>query len=411
MADKRAGHVLYVSHYLDERVVRERGLPSLSAASSNRVRRIAEAVKSAGMRIVVISPAAAMSMSWKGRLFHAWKVARAGRVPVVFCKCLGLRYLGICFQPFSVLGALCSIARQRDCPYVWIYNYRPDMVLVAFVARFIFRARVIFQIEDVCTPRLQDWTGRGDERPLYQVIGWVCMKILVFWSDGIIVPTRRFTAFIHGNKPLMVISGCIRAETELQEKPGKKRLSVLFSGVIDREQGISAFLETIDKVNSAQECADEVDFHLCGFVESNPGVVREIQSAVATHQNFHFHGEVSSERYRALLRDADICVALQLAKGRHSSTKVPSKAYEYLANGKCVIASDMGDLGDLPEEIITICDGTGDSVAEAIKKMVLDKKTCINQGKMAWRYAKDHFGYEAVGNRIIDFIMQFSKSG
>ena len=56
---------------------------------------------------------------------------------------------------------------------------------------------------------------------------------------------------------------------------------------------------------------------------------------------------MTDNHYHELLNEADIGLALQMPSGIFSQTRTPSKAYEFLASGKLVIAMRVGDLDEL----------------------------------------------------------------
>jgi hypothetical protein len=123
--------------------------------------------------------------------------------------------------------------------------------------------------------------------------------------------------------------------------------------------------------------------------------------------DIYYHGFVSDEGYAALLREADICIALQDPQGRYASNKTPSKVYEYLGHYKTVIATDVGDLATLPKEIIRICDPFNEEELSRILSHYITNRVLIaDQAMRAGDYAYEYYSYQKVGKVLSDFITE-----
>ena len=94
MKMKNDQYILYIGNYLDEVVIKKRGLPSRNAAGSNRIHRIANALKSAGQKIIIVSPGVSLLTSLMQTFIHKTTVKRTGTVPVLFTPVIGLPFLG-----------------------------------------------------------------------------------------------------------------------------------------------------------------------------------------------------------------------------------------------------------------------------------------------------------------------------
>ena len=82
--ERQRGRVLYLGSFLDEAIVAERGLRSHNAAGSNRMARLARALRSAGFRPILLSPATIARARRKGgALLHPARIRRSGGVVII----------------------------------------------------------------------------------------------------------------------------------------------------------------------------------------------------------------------------------------------------------------------------------------------------------------------------------------
>ena len=91
-------------------------------------------------------------------------------------------------------------------------------------------------------------------------------------------------------------------------------------------------------------------------------------------------------------------MALQDPQGRHASFKTPSKVYEFLGCGKAVIATDVGDIAELGNDVLIVLPTlTPHAIAAALDKLTVDQELLAT---LRWRsraYSEQNFSYGAVG--------------
>jgi len=408
-SNDRAGYIFYIGGYLDESIVAERGLPTHNKAGSNRMCRLAEAIRTCGQRILIISPAVTMRMRWMGQLVHPFRVHTTGKVPVLFCAALGLPVVGMLLELFFLLSALVSAARRRRVAAVLIYNFSPTLLLVALWVRLLWRVPIVNNVEDISVPKWVDWLPGSRARPVQQLVFAVCMVVIIRLSDRIIIPTRRFTSFIPRGKPYIVIPGCMPSCVQVSEpapggETGHLPIQLLYAGKVEFEHGIQHLLRAMSLLSQDGTAASALRVHICGTGSKVQWVLDYLPKLKGL--DIQFHGFVSDKEYQHLLSQVDVCFVLQDPAGRYAAYKTPSKAYEYLGYGKMVIATDVGDLTLLPPEVITICYHLNErGLYTEIAAIANDPERPRRQGKAAQRYAQEHFAYPQVGPRICDFIL------
>ena len=285
--------VLYICPWLNEAICRERGV-RINPAAGNRGERIAQALKAGGADVCLLSSATSMRPKWRGSLFHPRRLTRVGRIPVVFAFACGLPYLSSMVEVLSMVLETRAICRKFRPAVVLAYNYYPATLAAALVAKWGYGARMVLEVEDVCLPRWTDWLGRGDRRPVQQLVGWWLLKLGVAACDLVLVPSRRFLSSGGITKKHLVVSGCISvpARPARPEKSPEEPLRVLISGKLDREQGVWLVLQTVAELLGRVPAKRRLEFNFCGSVEDEPAFQKELQNLQQQGAAIVFHGLV-----------------------------------------------------------------------------------------------------------------------
>ncbi len=117
----------------------------------------------------------------------------------------------------------------------------------------------------------------------------------------------------------------------------------------------------------------------------------------------HLVGAVAPENVSRLLASADVCVAPYAdVPGFYFS---PLKVYEYMAAGRAVVASRVGQLIELVRDGETglLCEpGDPVSLAAAMAALMDDPALRARLGSAARSYVLEHHTWESVARRILD---------
>lgn len=397
--------IIYIGGFVDEAIVAERGLPSHNAAGSNRMERISCALKSTGYQPVILSPGMSLRARSKGGLLYHARLRRRYGSSVIFAPAFnipGLNVFSSFFFQFACLRKILNSGRVRGAI---IYNFNPSLVLLCAYLKYFHRLPVLNNVEDVSVPSLDDWGHKSEARAMQQIIFSICMKLVARIADGYIVPTRRFLDYLPTGKPSVIVTGCIRpkdfsASDDVTE--GDEYLHLLYAGKIAREHGIEQFITALRQLDNLDE-PPRVQVDITGAGD----MAEWVQEQIGTLSTIRitYHGFVSSPDYARLLHNADICFALQDPAGRYANYKTPSKIYEFLGHGKAVIATDVGDLRDMPQGSVLLLDRLDSGeIADKLLLLCTDKtRTASMQGK-ALRYAQENFSYLAVGKVLKDLL-------
>lgn len=400
--EQQRGRVLYLGSFLDEAIVAERGLRSHNAAGSNRMARLARALRSAGFRPILLSPATSLRARRKGGpLLHPARVRRSGGVVMIHAPALNVIGLNILTAPLFQLAVMRRILRRPLAGSV-VYNFSPGLVLLTAWLAVMSSARIVNNIEDISVPRLSDWSRKTEARPVQQLLFWLCMHLVARMSDAYLVPTQRFLSYLPRKRAVEVVTGCIDIPPRADDFALPPPLRVLYAGKIEREHGIVQFVEVLEALDVTPAAARlEADISGAGPMSDwVAGRLGRLTRIVARQ-----HGFVTSAQYAALLGQAHVCVVLQDPEGRYAEFKTPSKIYEFLGHGKAVVATRVGDISELPADTLIVLDGlSAAEIADHLDRLAAAPGQVVDLQRNAAEHAAAAFSYETVGGRLVRLL-------
>ena len=348
-------------------------------------------------------------MNSKGAFLHPVRVRKRKSAPVVFAPAFNIFGINVLFAWFFQFLCLRAILKNEKVGGAIIYNFNPSLVVLCAYLKYVRRLPILNNIEDISIPTLKDWSHNTEASPVQQIVFYFCMNLIARMADGLVVPTRRFLNYLPGNTPSVVVTGCIADMDTPDREPVEEndRLQVLYAGKLQREDGIVEFVRALQQLDALDEPPNiRVEISGSGgmadWVREQLGTLRTIKAT--------YHGFVSTSDYVKLLRRSQICVALQNPTGRYADFKTPSKMYEFLGYGKAVIATDAGDIRDMPKDSILILDRLEPgAIAEKLMWLCADSTRTAALQTAAQRHAKECFSYAAVGTVLKDLFVKISK--
>jgi len=404
----RGERVIYLGGYVDEAIISERGLQAHNAAGSNRMARISQALASVGLRPVLLSPATSLRAGRRGQLVYSQRIHHVGHTPVIFAAMVNIPGLNIATTMFMQLIALRGILRKGNMTAAVVYNYNISLVILSAYLKYVWRIPLVHNVEDIAEPRILDWLPGRRARPVQQLVYWICQHAIARMACSYVVPTRRFLNHLPQKSSVAVVTGCITIE-RATPLPASLPLRVLFAGKIEREHGVHTLVEAL-KLLDARSPVPALSVDITGLGDMADWVRQELSDLTSITSSYH--GFVSGSKYRELLSAAHVCIAQQDPKGRHASFKTPSKVYEFLGYGKAVIATDVGDIGELNGDVLIampVLDAT--ALANVLDELAsdLDKTELLRSRARA--HAKANFSYLAVGRSLHELIQKKEQSG
>lgn len=397
------GRLILVGNFLSEAVVAKRGLSDRNPAGSNRMARLAASMKSQGCQVTVLSSAVSWRMKGRaGQLLFRKEREVHGFGEVVYSSAVGKKRIGVLFEPIFYLMAFRELVLTQRPSQILFYSYSPMMLPMLIYSRFIARIPHALDLEDIARPEWGDWKSEVEVRPMQQIVYGAAMKLFLLFTKRLVVPTARFKQYVSKKKKVLVITGCLSSDDfHAPTEDTDSIVHILFGGKLHAEHGLFVFLEAAKLMNQRQHSSLIFHFHICGRGVRGG----EIESFIARHalSNVTSHGFVSDEKYKAILSECDVACALQNPNGRFANYKTPSKGYEYMAAGKLLVVTEIGDFAKLPKELCLILESfDGEALAKHLESLDLMRITASKS--LAYTYARENFSEAIQGQRLMEFL-------
>lgn len=386
---------LVVGNFIDDIIKKTRGLPSSNPAGSNRMSNIAGAVSIFNNRTLILSSGSAAKIQFNKNWIHPIKIQRKDNTIVIYAPALSIPYLSIFFEPISVSILFIKLYQKYRFEIVFIYCYYPSTILVGLIGR-ILRLKIVEDLQDIVRPKFSDFKNNGILFAAQQTIGYILMQISLVVSDVILIPTNKFKKALFSNKYLK-IDGCFDSNVIAPHFYEIDKINILYSGLINEENGRNLFLNTLNNLNNLPKC--NIEFHVSGSVENEEDFKVKLKSF--SNLTIKYYGYLDNLKYIELLKSIDVCLVLQNPCGRNSFAKTPSKGFEYMYNGKVVICSNVGDFSEIPDDcILHLIDYDCGALANIILKLpTLD----LNVIKFrAVSFAAQHWDFLSVRRKIFN---------
>lgn len=389
---------IFIGNYLDGNIQIERGLLAPNPAGSNRMWRLSRAVQTMGFLSYIISPACSARIKFNPKIVHPTRITRKNGIIVIYAPALAIPYFSILFEFFSMSWVFIRLTFLRKVRITMLYCYYPSTIFVGLIAK-IQKIKIIEDLEDIVTPKLSDWYNKPIMFSLQQAIGGFLMRMSLWLADLIIIPSSKFLFKTIENKNYLVIDGCIDVAGDAKISFEDEKINVLLAGMLDEEQGINLYLQTLEIINKNEELAKKFKFNICGLSLNE----KTLKVCLSTFINIDltYYGFVSSAEFNAILEKAHVCLVLQNPTGRNAQQKTPSKGYEYMASGKAIIVTSIGDYVNLPGNTCFLLNEYSPENIIAILNDLNDE-TIIEVGRTAKQFARENWGLENVGKKIIN---------
>jgi glycosyltransferase involved in cell wall biosynthesis len=391
--------VLYVGNYLDDDIVKTRRMPARNPAGSNRMLRLARAMKAGGIPVSILAPGAMISMGFGASLLHRTELKIVEGISVQYVPALAFPIGGALSElfilPYEVWRR--TFTGQVDC--VILYCYYPSLILCALAARSN-DCRVVEDLEDVCEIRFSDLTREGFAFAFRQLWGTVCLSAIRTLSATFVVPSRTFLKALPLGASFEIVTGCCEKRDDENVLPSDfkdVRLKILYAGKLESEHGAHLFVETLKIIDQDPAFASKLSIEICGYGPASEA----LKSTTSQLKNLkaNFRGFLSGHEFHSLLSGVDIALALQNPDGRFATGKTPSKVYEYLAEGKVVVCTPLPDFLALPSGVCTVLEEyTSEALSKIIRELTPSRVASLKIA--AAEYAKANWSYQVVGSRL-----------
>lgn len=324
---KRPFRVAYYCNAMSDALRAERCIGSDAPATTAKVGRILAALREAGVDAIAVSLG-------RGRVrrgpFSGRLRGSLGRVPVVYARFLPGRFLSHFVSAIDGTALLLKETKPGDA--VIFYNATHHGILAVVAARLTGR-RCFLDIED------------GPEGASGLARAW-CEAVFrwhtTFCTAGTLAAARALAALTPGRRSEVCYGVVEDSQTPAVQWCGQ-RVLVLMGGALLRETGVDLLLEGLAVLrNEYPEEARHLVVHVTGSGPRESRLATAASGALAGQ--LVFHGRLSWEEYRDLLRRCQVGLCLKLPNNRIGRSTFPSKVIEYAGHGLLVISLRVSDV-------------------------------------------------------------------
>lgn len=338
---------------------------------------------------------------------------------------------GICYKyvripgknPYAILKiAFCSFLylkkwkskNKRDKNIFYCYGY-PDIISypVILFAR-ILKYKIIFDIveNNWAFNQKTNWVHKLRIRSTLLLSG----KIRKFAHGCIGISTALVDLLENKLKvkcPTQLIPISVDIETfkPSEKKNSNETVNVFWGGAIafsesldSNKDGIKELINAFDKT-----CKANTFLNLTGYGDDRSiTILKQHISKKKNSSNIVFHGYLSFEDYCKLLSASDIAV-MNRVDTKYANYGFPFKLGEYLASGKAVIATNVGDVGVYlknMENSILIRPSENRSLENALELLYENSDLIDKLGLSASVVAKKFFSSNANAKLLFDFLQR-----
>jgi glycosyltransferase involved in cell wall biosynthesis len=354
---------------------------------SNRIKieLIASLLQSKGHELELISQGEVIEPGWK--LYKAFEEPERfhDQIPVWYSSALPIRRLNGFWSNARTVHEFKSRHRAHPFDLLIIFNLTGPQVACAKYAIQHLRIPVILEYED---DRFVDVRGQSVDTFTSKCSLRIAKRLLPRVSGGIAVSPHLLSQLPSG-VPTLLLRGVVGQDiiNASNEKLGRKKNVVLFSGTHTHSNGVAELIEAWRKMT-----APNWELHITGC----GGLTGSLRQMAADVKHLVFHGLVSRPELVEIMSSAKICM------NPHQVSKTPGNVFafkivEYIAAGAHVITTRMGNLEPELEAAITYMpDNTPATIQATIERIIQDQDSTRTAAAAAHRL----YGPEAVSHSL-----------
>jgi glycosyltransferase involved in cell wall biosynthesis len=288
-----------------------------------------------------------------------------------------------CFYHAAIPAIVVAFLRGKHLHYDWD-DWEVKIYEVSTHPSFLRNIiRNFLAVLENITPAVADTVSVASQRLKIE-----CQKIIK--SDDVIFDAH-VGADLKQFNPL--ISGLA-----VKEKFGITKPLILYLGQLHGGQYVEFFIHTAKKL--INDYHQDLSFMIVGdgYMAND---LKKMANQLDLGGSVIFTGAVSHELVPQYIAAADICVAC-FEENEVTSCKSPLKIVEYLASGKAIVASGVGEVPEmLQDSAVLTTPGDVDSLASGIIKVLSDSEFKDKIQKSARRRAEEKYNWEVTASNLL----------
>lgn len=336
-------------------------------------------------------------------------IGKEGTLNKIGFKIIGFRLLNILsvWRFFAGGMSFLKASRKKDSKNVlYVYN-SPDIKCIFFIWYARMKGyKVLFDIiED---NSVEAHVGFMNKMRIKSSV--FLFKRSRFFADGIVgisAHLYKLSQQVSKNKiPVYLIP--ITVNLNYFKNPGaiteKNKVQVFYGGSFAKKDGLEYLIGAFDKV-----CNIYPNMELILTGKGHPQDMEKINSridAAANKSKILFKGFLSTEAYYTLLNECDI-FCMTRVNSKFANAGFPFKLGEFLASGKAVIATSVGDVPNYLTNgvnALLINPDAEDELTVALQQLTEDPAKRMALGKEARKTAEQYFDSDVIGAQLLQIF-------
>jgi glycosyltransferase involved in cell wall biosynthesis len=230
-----------------------------------------------------------------------------------------------------------------------------------------------------------------------------------WFADGIIVISTylrdKLAAIVRDRVPLQLIPVSVDLERVPCASGGFHRpVRLLYAGNFGEKDDIECLLTAFEKVAATRPW---IELLMTGKgVAARMAAVRRRIDASPLAGRIRYLGYLPDEEYFRTIGGTDIPCVIRAASV-FAGRGFPFKLGEYLATGRPVIATRLGDISRYLDDRVSamlVAPGSVEEIAAAIEYLLADEPRALEIGRAGRRVAEEHFSARRNGQRLLELI-------
>jgi glycosyltransferase involved in cell wall biosynthesis len=262
--------------------------------------------------------------------------------------CLSIGYTSI-KNPLSIFKFISrglkfvKTHKKKDANNI-LYNYQyPDIRNFIFI---LYAKLIGFKIVfDIVENKSHEKRNTLNDKIRYKLTMGM-LKTVPYYSSSIFVISYQLvediTKIIHHKTPVHLLPVSVNFKNINISKKIKTEhnpIKIFYGGSFGKKDGIVYLLDAINKIDT-----DKYDYQLILTGKGLPADMEIIYQAIENNPRIIYKGLLSEQAYFQNLSEMDIC-CMTRNNSAFANAGFPFKLGEYLAAGKLIIASKVGDVG------------------------------------------------------------------
>lgn len=195
------------------------------------------------------------------------------------------------------------------------------------------------------------------------------------------------------------------AITEKYKKP-----YIAFTGTYTNlKDGVDILIKSFSKITSKYPT---YHLYLAGFYHYDVAIQKELICKLGLQDKITYLNVIDKESIPEFICNADLLV-LSRPDSHQAQGGFPTKLGEYLASGKPVCVTKVGEIPDYlvdNESAFIASPGDVDSFADAMDRALSDKAEATRIGQNGRKLAEEIFNAEIQSKRLVDFLIENLKN-